>query len=292
MKKTAILILVVLAAAGFAQADRTIEESRPLDSNGRVEIENVCGRVTVEGWSEDRVSIEGRLEDGVKEVDISSGGGRLSIEVEQDRRSGYCGEADLTVKIPVGASLFVECVAADISVDGVEGELDLESVSGHVEVSGDSESLEAASVSGNVIATSTAGRSDLESVSGNIIVRQAMGRLEAAVVSGKIEVEGGLLDSFSGETVSGTIYCAAAPTERGRFSMETMSGTIDMVVPADVNADFHIETYSGSIKNEIGPAPIRTDKYGPGKELRFTAGSGGAKVTIESFSGSVKLRTD
>lgn len=56
-----------------------------------------------------------------------------------------------------------------------------------------------------------------------------------------------------------------------------------------MNADFQIETFSGSINNDIGPAARRTDKYSPGKELRFTNGSGGARVSIESFSGSVKI---
>ena len=292
MKKAAFLILVALAVAGVAQADRTVDETHPLAADVRVEISNISGEVKVIGWSGDGVSISGTLEDGVKELDISSSGSRLSIEVELEHRTRNNGSAYLTVKIPTTASLDVEAVSADISVDGVAGELDLESVSGQVEVSGKVTSLEASSVSGDVIATATAGRSDLESVSGDIIVRQATGRLETAVVSGNIEIEGGLLDSFSGETVSGSIFCAAFPTDRGRFDMETMSGTIEMVVPSDVNADFYIETYSGSIKNDIGPAPRRTDEYGPGKELHFTAGSGGAKVSIESFSGSVKLRTN
>jgi len=292
MKKTAFLILVVLAAAGVAQADRSVDETRPLAADGRVEISNISGEIKVIGWSGDGVSISGTLEDGVKELDISSSGSRLSIEVALEHRTRNNGSAYLTVKIPTTASLDVEAVSANISVDGVAGELDLESVSGQVEVSGASKSLEAASVSGDVIATSTAGRSELESVSGDIIVRHATGRLEASVVSGNIEIEGGQLDSFNGETVSGSIFCAASPTDSGRFSVETMSGKIEMVVSSDINADFHIETYSGSIKNDIGPAPKRTDEYGPGRELRFTSGAGSARVSIESFSGSVMLRTD
>jgi hypothetical protein len=71
-----------------------------------------------------------------------------------------------------------------------------------------------------------------------------------------------------------------------------MSGKIELAVASDINADFHIETYSGSIDNEIGPPPRKTDEYGPGRELRFTAGAGGARVSVESFSGSVKLRVN
>lgn len=291
MKKTALMMLVALAVVGVAQADRTVDETRPLAADGRVVISNISGEIKVAGWTGDGVNITGTLEDGVRELDISSGGSRLTIEVELERRSRR-GSAYLTIKVPTTVNLEIETVSANISVDGVAGELELESVSGHVEVSGEPRSLEAASVSGNVIAASTALSSDLESVSGDIIVRHATGRLDASVVSGDIAIEGGVLESFDGESVSGSIFCAARPTDRGRFDMETMSGKIEMVVPQDISADFYIETYSGSIKNEIGPPPKRTDEYGPGKELRFTAGSGGARVSIESFSGSVKLRAD
>ena len=292
MKKTMFWVLVAMAVAGVAQADRAVDETRPLAADGRVEISNISGEINVIGWSGDGVVITGTLEDGVKELDISSSGSRLSIEVDLERRTRNNGSAYLTVKIPVTADLDVETVSADISVDGVLGEVDLESVSGQVEVSGETRSLEASSVSGDVLATTTVGRAELESVSGDIIVRHATGRLEASVVSGNIEIEGGTLDSFDGETVSGSIFCAANPTDRARFNLETMSGKIEMLVSSDVNADFYIETYSGSIKNDIGPSPVRTDEYSPGKELRFTAGSGGARVSIESFSGSVKLRAD
>ena len=170
MKKTALMMLVALAVVGVAQADRTVDETRPLAADGRVVVSNISGMVKVAGWTGDGVNITGTLEDGVSELDISSGGSRLTIEVELERRSRR-GSAYLTIKVPTNANLEIETVSADISVDGVAGELELESVSGHVEVSGEPRSLEAASVSGNVIAASTALSSDLESVSGNIIVR-------------------------------------------------------------------------------------------------------------------------
>ena len=68
-----------------------------------------------------------------------------------------------------------------------------------------------------------------------------------------------------------------------------VSGVRNSWETEEMNADFYVETYSGSIKNQIGPSPTRADDYGPGKELRFSSGTGGARVSIESFSGSVKL---
>lgn len=293
MKKTAYMTLMLLALAVAAQAaDRTVDQTRPLAADGRVEISNISGEVKVVGWSGNEVNISGRLEDGVEDLEISAVGDRLRIEVDLEHRARNNGSAYLTIKMPATADIEVETVSADITVDGLKGEISLESVSGQIEVSGGSGSLEAASVSGNVRATATSGRSELGSVSGSIVVGHATGRLDAEVVSGDIEIEAGLLDSLVAESVSGRIFCAAQPTERGRFDLETMSGTVELVVSSDVDADFGIETYSGSIRSDIGPEPVRTDRYGPGKELRFRSGAGGARISVESFSGSVRLRTN
>jgi DUF4097 and DUF4098 domain-containing protein YvlB len=290
--KTAWILVALVAAAGPARAERTIEQSWPLPAGGRVEISNIAGSVAVVGWSGEEVAVSGRLGDGVKELEVVSSAGRLVIEVDLEHHSRGAGEAELTVRIPAAADLEVETVSADISVEGLSGEVGLESVSGRIEVSGAPRSLEAASVSGDVVATSTTGRAELESVSGDVIVRNATGRLGANVVSGDIQVDGGLLDGFTAESVSGAIVCAARPGARGRFDLETMSGTIELVVGADIDAEFQIESYSGSIRSDLGPPPRRTDEYGPGTELRFTAGNGGARIVAESFSGSVRIRVD
>ncbi|MEE4272928.1 MAG: DUF4097 family beta strand repeat-containing protein [Thermoanaerobaculales bacterium] len=292
MKKTALVTLMVLGLAGLAHADIVVDETRPLTADGVVEISNISGDVAVVGWSGDSVVITGTLEQGVKNLEISAGGQRLRIEVEQHRRSRTSSDADLMIKMPSTANLEVETVSADISVDGIGGDVELESVSGRVEVSSCARSLEASSVSGDVLAVSAAGRSELDSVSGDVIVRNASGRIDAESVSGRIEIEGGALDLLDGETVSGSIACSARPTDNGRFTFETMSGTIDLRVSPDWSASYYVETYSGAIRNDIGPEPRRTDDYGPGKELRFTTGSGGARISIESFSGSVRLRAD
>ena len=70
-----------------------------------------------------------------------------------------------------------------------------------------------------------------------------------------------------------------------------MSGVITLVIDSSLTASFDLSTFSGSIENQIGPEPRRTSKYTPGKELYFNTGSGGPSISLESFSGSIKLIT-
>jgi hypothetical protein len=51
-----------------------------------------------------------------------------------------------------------------------------------------------------------------------------------------------------------------------------------------------VSTFSGDIVNELGPAAEKPNKWAPGKELSFTSGSGGARVTVETLSGTVNIK--
>jgi DUF4097 and DUF4098 domain-containing protein YvlB len=146
-------------------------------------------------------------------------------------------------------------------------------------------------VSGDLTVAASAPRTDLASVSGSITVDLATGRLEAESVSGAIRVENGSLEGASFETVSGDISYAGDIVGRGSYEIESMSGGVTLLVPPSVSAEFDITTFSGNIDNDIGPEAERASKYTPEKELSFSTGSGGATVSIESFSGSIKIKT-
>ncbi len=51
-----------------------------------------------------------------------------------------------------------------------------------------------------------------------------------------------------------------------------------------------METFSGRIKSDWGPEAVRAGRYSPGMQLEFSTGAGEARVTIDSFSGSVWLK--
>ena len=51
-----------------------------------------------------------------------------------------------------------------------------------------------------------------------------------------------------------------------------------------------MSSFSGAITNELGPAAEKSSKWTPQKELSFTTGSGGARITIETLSGAIGIR--
>lgn len=290
MRKHAVCAALVLLAVAPAWAQRSVNETRPLDPTGTVTVSNVEGSVQVIGWSNDQVEITGTLGADVEELEIEGDSSELSIEVKVPRK-GETLETDLVIHVPSRASLEVEVVSATIEVEGVTGSVALESVSGWVTTSSRPAGLSVETVSGDVTVAETALRTELASVSGTITVELAAGRLDAESVSGAIRVRGGSLEDGSFETVSGSISYDGELVGQGSYQFESMSGGITLVVPSDVVAEFDVTTFSGDIDSDIGPKPRVTSKYTPEQELEFSTGPGGAQVSIESFSGPIKIKT-
>ncbi len=290
MKRCTILTVVALLLVAPAWAQRAVNEVRPLAAGGSVDISNLAGSVQVVGWGNDQVEITGVLGKNVESLEIWGDGNDLEIEVEVPRHADGL-DTQLVIKVPTTASIDVETVSATIEVDGVSGQIDVETVSGWIRVSGKPAELSANSVSGAITVTNAAGSTDLGSVSGLITVENGVGELDVESVSSNIAVSGGLFDAASFETVSGTVTYAADLAPRGEYDFETVSGTIRLEVSPAVSAEFEVETFSGTINNAIGPEPRNTSQYTPQKELSFTAGSGGAQVSISTFSGTVNIST-
>lgn len=258
-KNLTVFALTALMSAGTLLAAQQVDERRPASRDGEVSIEFISGSVRVIGWDRAEVEVKGTIGDPSIEFEFESDDGETSIEFDYPERSYHLGrgDIDLEIRVPRGSALEVEAISADITVEDLTH------------------------------------RADLSSVSGDIEIGSGLREVECETVSGSITLEDGD-DLRRGEfaTVSGSIKVRARFHPRGRFSFEAVSGDIDLLLPSGVGADFDVETFSGSIDNEIGPPAERTSKWVPAEELSFTVGGGGARISIESFSGRVRIRED
>jgi len=253
-----VVLFVIIACVPAAFADRQVDQTVPAEPGGTVSVELIAGSVDFIGWDRDEVQITGTIEDDVKGLDIGGSGKRVSIEVEiRSGRNINRASADLEIRVPYGSRVVAEAVSADVTVDSVGGDVSVECVSGSVRLEGALEEVSVSNVSGNIhVKSSTALKSgSFESVSGNV--------------------------DFRGDLGAG-----------GRFTFEALSGNVRLYLPSSTSAEFNVETFSGDIVNELGPAAVRSGEYLPSKSLEFSLGSGAARVSIESFSGNVKLLQD
>lgn len=188
-------------------------------------------------------------------------------------------------------SIDAEAVSADITVSAMDNEkLTASSVSGDVKVEATSQWVSIESVSGDVKFCGHTGRISAESVSGDINLSGISGVIAASTVSGDMELHAGGVESAKLETVSGDITAAAEISANGRLSAESMSGDVVINLPSSQTGLFKAQSFSGRIYTDFGS--VENAKHGPGSRLKYTTGSGGAEVRVESFSGNIKLKHD
>lgn len=281
--------LWMVLQAGIASAE-TVDELRTVTAKPRVSIENVNGTVTVEGWERKEVHVTGTIGADVEEVEVDGTEDRLHIEVILPRHGrNLRSEADLLIKVPVGAEVNVDVVNCPIDVSKVEGALGLESVNGNITVVGKPARVSAQAVNGRIEITAPCTDVKAETVSGRIVLDGISGELAAATVGGSIEVHGGKFESAECRSVSGDIDFDGDPDGSAAFELEAHSGDVILRVSPGISAEFEISTFSGDIVSAFGQTARRTSEYVPGRELSFSLGSGSARISISSFSGDVQV---
>ena len=293
------LCLLAGVAAPAAWAATPINETRPLDARGRLEIENLKGRIQVRVWDKPEVRISGSLGAGVEKLVLEGDRENLLVRVQYPKRSSGWSDSkseptDLRLDVPRFADLEIESVSADVDVVGTAADsLAIESVSGDVVVAGAPRQAEIESVSGDLQVTVNSAEVHVESVSGDIDLRGKLeGEVNAESVSGEIGVNsnGMRLHRLFTATVSGDATARVALAEGGSIKSETVSGEIILVLPKSLSARVAGESFSGDLS--APGAKIERPKYGPGSSFEHRYGSGNGDIRIESFSGNAELRLE
>ena len=285
-------IFIGMCAAFPALAATPIDQTRPLDPRGRVEIDNLKGRVEVRAWDRPEVKITGSLGAGVEKLSVEGDRGALHIEVKYPNRANNTEPTVLVVQVPLQADLEISTVSANIDVHGVAPrELSLESVSGDIVANGAPRRAAVESVSGDVVLTFNSGDVEASAVSGDLTLNGRLnGEVSVETVSGNMRVDsrGERLRRLSASTVSGDAELKAALAPDGEISMESVSGDLTLIAPRDLSAKVSGESFSGDL-NAPG-AKIEREEFGPGSSFHTRYGAGKGEVRIETFSGDATLR--
>lgn len=274
----------------LVHAARMIEERRPADPQGEVEIVDVSGKVEVMGWDRSEVEVRGSVGEGVDRVDVMSGGTRTSIHVVSRAMHswGADSEAHLVIHVPAKSMVSASLVSADFKTSGLTGDVKLQAVSGNV--SGDAGGdIRASTVSGDVRLTAHAAKTvEIKTISGDIQLMGGGGEVDITTVSGSATVELGEVSRGRFKAISGNLSAKLAVAPDAQIEGESVSGDVSMTFTGSPAAQFDVQSFGGDIKNCFGPKAAES-RYGPGSRLQFKNGEGHAQVQIRTKSGDVRL---
>src|SRR5690606_5532667 len=113
-----VLALAVCAtlATAPAFAGTPIDQTRPLEADGRVEISNVKGSIEVRGWERNKVHVTGEPGKGDEKLGDDGSRDNLEVRVEYPNRRGWSDDRSeptrLVLQVPLRATLDIESGAA------------------------------------------------------------------------------------------------------------------------------------------------------------------------------------
>ncbi len=282
----------VFAPAAAASADE-LERSFEVEPDVQVVIELLAGNIELKAIdaNELRVKAEGKLE-------IEASEGRVSLRAPSAGWGPWSGgmHVELEVELPRQSRITARTGNGTIEAEGVEGELVLRTANGKIEVKGApreafletmNAAIEFEGRQSEVVARTLNGGIELEGVTGDV---------EASTLSGAIKVEGDAIEHAELRTMSGGIELDASLAEDARVQAKTYSGQVKLTLPEDTSARFDVQSFSGGLQSDFS---ARLDDEnggagggwhgGPGRRLSFVIGDGNARISIESFSGGVKI---
>ena len=288
---TALLIAPALPAAAqdrFRDEDyeSRIDTTFAFDKRGTVTLSLASGEIVVTAWNRDQVRVRARSERSEVRMDASSA--RLSLDLS--RRRG--GDSRFDVTVPVGVRVSARATNGDISITGTKGGVEANTQSGDLVVQDVGDMVDLGSLSGDITARGLVGNIDVRAVSGDVSLESVRGDVEATSVSGDIDLSDVVAKYVRAKSTSGDVTFDGTVDPAGRYEMGSHSGSVYLTLPQATGAQLTVSTYTGSIDSDFDIV-LRPGEHGIGTAKRFTfdIGKGDARITAESFSGDITIRS-
>ena len=283
--------LLMAAVPAVTQAQRGRDDERRIDTTFAFDRRGAVvlrvgggGEIIVTAWNQDRVRVRATSEGTIR---LDATPARLALETIRGRGS----DTRFEVTVPSGARVSARAVSGDISITGTRGGIDAFSQSGDVTVDDAGDMVDLRTVSGDIQARRLTGSIEIGTTSGDVTVSDARGDVEVSSVSGDVELRNIVGRFVRAKSTSGDLSFQGGVDAAARYEFASHSGGVYLTIPQNTGALLTVATYSGSIESDF-PITLKPGEHGIGtRRFTFEIGRGDARISAESFSGDVTIRT-
>lgn len=308
-----------VTVTGSRDRDVTVEVMRGGSQGERLDVQvgDLGGRQTLRViYPADRIFYDAGPRGGNTSVRIHSNGtwgsdgsswwsrgDRVQIS---SRRGGLDAHANLRVAVPEGQRIAIYLAMGVINASNVDGRVLLDThaggvtardMAGHLTIDTGSGSVEVTGMVGDLGVDTGSGSVQVSDVTGDdFVIDTGSGRVTAEGVaarsilidtgSGGIELRRSSARDVRLDTGSGSVVAELADVIDDLL-VDTGSGSVTLYLSPDLDAALAIETGSGGIDVDF---PVMTTRRAR-DELRGTIGNGTGNITIDTGSGSVRIRS-
>jgi len=280
------LALIALLVPALVQAQQKVSRGFQLDAEGSLRITVPAGSVHIVGWDRDSVLVTGSVAPGGGTFYAGGRGRGGKMGVDNGDMSGTGPGADLEIRVPARARIWVKTVGAGVTVEGAQGEVECISVSGTIQVTGEPRVLSAETMDGAVTVEGAGGVLRIRTGGGNVTVHGPGGDITVSSVGGVVDVTAARLERARLESVTGAVRFTGNVAPGGALETETHSADVVLRFIGDLDAEVTLVSVGGLVFNKIAP---RGNPPPRGKPVVFVAGEGGAQVSARTFKGNVTI---
>jgi DUF4097 and DUF4098 domain-containing protein YvlB len=261
---------LILALLLMAPTDQTVQVAK----GTKLDINNFAGDVIIKTWDRDAVRVEVNHSDR-ETIDIKQNDQTLTVRGRSTR--GPSRSLDYNITVPGWMAISVSGTYADVTLEGVGGDVTVDTTRGDIKVRGGSGFVSLKSVQGEITLEKAKGRVEVRAVNESIHLADISGDLSAESTNGSIileRIDSGNVDLY---TVNGNISYDGPIKDRGVYRLTTHNGLIAIPIADRANAALTARTYNGGIRATFAlPGDNTSD--------------GSAHIELESFSGTISLR--
>jgi DUF4097 and DUF4098 domain-containing protein YvlB len=297
--------LPVPLQAQKAAVTEKISKSFKVGASGTLDITNVSGNVVVTEGGSDTIVIDAVKRyrgDGTDAkdqfaratIEMAERAGRVEVKTIYTSRNTRV-SVDYAVTAPAGTSVFAHSISGDVKVTNIKGEVRADTVSGDVTATGTPGATLVRTISGDATASGIDHQNDLRvsSISGNVTIRAARARsLDVDSTSGDVALTDVVCDRATVKAFSGDLSYSGSLAKAGRYEFHSQSGDIRLTLAGTSGFELDASSFSGSVRSDF-PVTVPPGQpiggQGVRKSIRGVVGSGGATLSIKTFSGDITV---
>ena len=261
-----------------ASTDTAVELRR----GDRVVLTNVSGEVSVVAWGEEMLEVRGDHE-GAGLVVRRTG---ATVRVEPDDRKGRRRSIEAALRLPAWVDLEVSGRSLDLSVEGIDGTVDIRTVSGDVWLEDLGGQVRVRTIEGEIDVTRARGGVTASSQSDEVRLRDVSGPVTVHSGSGDVQLMDIRSREVRAETQDGDIRFSGEIRDGGEYGFFTHDGDAYIAIPEGSSARVSVSTFDGDFESDF---PVRIERFTGGREFDFLIGDGSARIQIEVFDGEIRL---
>jgi len=290
-----VAILFCIPSILFAEAEEKIEKIYPLDSNGKVYLENNSGDIVIKSWGKNEVKILAHKIARNKKsldkatIDINQTNGMIRIITRHHKSFDLFQSKDVSVYydlfIPDKAKIRVKSLSGRVEAWEIGGFLDIETASGRIDIVRAKNGVKCKTINGDIYLEEITGDIVLKSTSGKITTEGVNGSVEANTVSGDLDInEVSSAEEINMESIKGNMEIQGELTPGGIYEFNTISGRIRLILPFTSDFELRTNTINGDIQCDFELDIL--DEITRNK-IQGVAGKGSSSLKISSFSGDI-----